>query len=146
MTGPPPRLGKPSWKTEKSGKLRLLVRPKVGKTLIRQSADQVKRLSLELGGHAPMIVFDDANLDVAVKAVIASKFRNTVKRAFVVTAYMFSREYTNHFWSKFADSVNQLQLVTGMGEEVDIGPLINYAALEKSNITSKMPFIKGLHL
>ncbi|AQS57389.1 succinate-semialdehyde dehydrogenase (NADP(+)) [Novibacillus thermophilus] len=131
VTGSSSKIGKAIMENRKVRKITFTGSTEVGKTLIRQSADQVKRLSLELGGHAPMIVFDDANLDVAVKAVIASKFRNTGQTCICGNRIYVQSGIYESFLEKFADSVNQLTVGNGMGEEVDIGPLINHAALEK---------------
>ncbi|WP_188454314.1 NAD-dependent succinate-semialdehyde dehydrogenase [Virgibacillus oceani] len=105
----------------------------VGKILIRQSAEQVKRLSLELGGHAPLIVLDDANVDLAVKGVMASKFRNAGQTCICANRIYVQAGIYNDFVEKFAEAVKKLQVGNGASEEVDIGPLINQAGLDKVN-------------
>ncbi|AQS55326.1 hypothetical protein B0W44_05535 [Novibacillus thermophilus] len=108
VTGSSSKIGKAIMENRKVRKITFTGSTEVGKTLIRQSADQVKRLSLELGGHAPMIVFDDANLDVAVKAVIASKFRNTGQTCICGNRIYVQSGIYEAFLEKFADRVNQL--------------------------------------
>jgi len=102
----------------------------VGKLLIEQSAKQVKRLSLELGGHAPFIVLDDANLDKAVESVVASKFRNGGQTCVCANRIYVQSGIYEQFVEKFAEKVNTLQVGNGL-ENVDVGPLINEDGIKK---------------
>ncbi len=103
----------------------------VGKTLIRQSADNVKKVSMELGGHAPFIICNDADLDQAVDSVIASKFRNAGQTCVCANRiYVQSNIYTK-FASKLAEKTRSLKVGNGMDETCEIGPLINESGLEK---------------
>ncbi|ASK64388.1 succinate-semialdehyde dehydrogenase (NADP(+)) [Virgibacillus phasianinus] len=115
----------------------------VGKILIRQSANQVKRLSLELGGHAPMIVLDDANVDVAVKGVMASKFRNAGQTCICANRIYVQASIYDTFVAKFAEAVEELKVGNGVDESVDIGPLINQAGLDKVNHHVQDAITKG---
>lgn len=103
----------------------------VGKLLIKNSAKTVKRMSLELGGNAPFIVFDDADLDAAVKGAILSKFRNSGQ-----TCICANRIYVQHgvydaFAEKFTEAVSHLKVGSGLEPDSVIGPLIDQPALEK---------------
>ncbi|SES20514.1 NAD-dependent succinate-semialdehyde dehydrogenase [Psychrobacillus sp. OK032] len=103
----------------------------VGKVLMRQGADTVKKLSLELGGHAPMIVLNDANIDTAVQGVMASKFRNGGQTCVCVNRVYVQSKIYEQFIDAFAARVKELKVGNGMESGVNIGPLINQAAVEK---------------
>lgn len=103
----------------------------VGSTLIAQSADTVKRVSMELGGNAPFIVFDDADLDKAVQGAIAGKFRNAGQTCVAVNRFYVQEGIYNVFASKLVAAVGKLKVGDGMENGVDIGPLINQEGLEK---------------
>jgi len=103
---------------------------KVGKILLKQSADSVKKVSLELGGNAPFIVFDDADIDAAVEGAIASKFRNAGQTC-VCTNRIFAQESIyEEFVTKLSKAVSQLQLGNGLEEGTNVGPLIEPKALD----------------
>lgn len=103
----------------------------IGKLLYRQSADTVKKLGLELGGNAPFIVFDDADVDEAVKGAIASKYRNAGQTCVCVNRLYVQAGIHDAFVAKFADAVRALKVGDGAGAGTDIGPLIEEAAVEK---------------
>lgn len=103
----------------------------VGKMLMKQGADTVKKLSLELGGHAPIIVLNDANIDQAVQGVIASKFRNSGQTCVCGNRIYVQSGIYDEFAESFAASVQSLRVGNGLEEEVDIRPLINQAGVEK---------------
>ena len=90
VTGSSSEIGKAIMENNKVRKVTFTGSTEVGKILIKQSANQVKRLSMELGGHAPLIVLDDANLETAVQGAINSKFRNAGRHVFVQTGFMFN--------------------------------------------------------
>jgi succinate-semialdehyde dehydrogenase / glutarate-semialdehyde dehydrogenase len=104
---------------------------RVGKLLARQSADTLKKLSLELGGNAPFIVFDDADLDAAVEGAIASKFRNTGQTCVCVNRFYVQSGIYDAFTKALAEAVRKLRIGDALAAEVDQGPLINQAALSK---------------
>lgn len=116
---------------EKVRKITFTGSTEVGKLLIEQSAKQVKRLSLELGGHAPIIVLDDANVDIAVREVIASKFRNSGQTCVCANRIYVEKGIYDTFVEKFAEAVSKLKVGDGLDETVEVGPLINEAGLEK---------------
>ena len=103
----------------------------VGKLLMRQSAGTVKKLSLELGGNAPFIVFDDADLDAAVAGAMASKFRNSGQTCVSANRILVQSGIYDRFAGKLAEAVSNLKVGDGMEEGVAQGPLINEAGLLK---------------
>jgi succinate-semialdehyde dehydrogenase/glutarate-semialdehyde dehydrogenase len=103
----------------------------VGKVLMAQSASTIKKLSLELGGNAPFIVFDDADLDAAVAGAIASKYRNAGQTCVCANRFYVQSGVHDAFAAKLKTAVESLTLGDGMQEGVQIGPLINQAAVDK---------------
>jgi len=103
----------------------------VGKLLIRQSAETVKRLSLELGGNAPFIVFADADLDSAVRGAIASKFRNAGQTCVCANRIFVERPIYERFAAAFAEQVAALRVGNGLDPTTVIGPLIDAQARAK---------------
>ena len=103
----------------------------VGRILLRQSADTVKKLSLELGGNAPFIVFDDADIDAAVEGAIASKYRNAGQTCVCANRIYVQDGVYDAFAEKFAAKVAQFKVGDGVEAGVVIGPLIEEAALAK---------------
>jgi succinate-semialdehyde dehydrogenase/glutarate-semialdehyde dehydrogenase len=103
----------------------------IGKTLMAQCAATVKRTSMELGGNAPFIVFDDADLDAAVKGAMASKYRNAGQTCVCVNRIFAQDKVYDAFVAKLAEAVRGLKVGDGFGDGVAIGPLINMAAVEK---------------
>jgi len=99
--------------------------------LLRQSADTVKKLSLELGGNAPFIVFDDADLDAAVEGAMASKYRNAGQTCVCANRLYVQEGIYEAFAAKLAEKVAGLRVGPGTQSGVQIGPLIEPAALEK---------------
>jgi succinate-semialdehyde dehydrogenase/glutarate-semialdehyde dehydrogenase len=103
----------------------------IGKQLMSQSAGTVKKVSLELGGNAPFIVFDDADLDEAVKGAIASKYRNTGQTCVCANRLLVQNGVYDAFAAKLAEAVKALKVADGMTEGAQQGPLIDMAAIEK---------------
>jgi succinate-semialdehyde dehydrogenase / glutarate-semialdehyde dehydrogenase len=103
----------------------------VGKLLMRQSADTVKKLSLELGGNAPFIVFDDADVDAAVEGALASKYRNSGQTCVSANRILVQDGIYERFAEKLATAAAALKVGEGTEEGVVQGPLINDAALAK---------------
>jgi succinate-semialdehyde dehydrogenase / glutarate-semialdehyde dehydrogenase len=103
----------------------------VGKTLIVQCASGVKTVSMELGGNAPFIVFEDADIKAAVQGAIAAKFRNAGQTCVGSNKILVQRTILEPFCEQFIQAVQQLTIGNGMANTTDIGPLINQAALEK---------------
>ncbi|MCE4554993.1 NAD-dependent succinate-semialdehyde dehydrogenase [Pelomonas cellulosilytica] len=103
----------------------------VGRELAAQCAPTLKKLSLELGGNAPFIVFDDADLDAAVQGVIASKYRNTGQTCVCTNRILVQDAVADAFAAKLARAVEALKVGNGVEADVTQGPLIDGAALEK---------------
>ena len=103
----------------------------VGKLLMQQCAPTLKKVSLELGGNAPFIVFDDADLDAAVTGAIAGKYRNAGQTCVCVNRFIVQEGVYDAFVAKFAAKVAQLQVGNGMDEGVTQGPMINQGAIDK---------------
>lgn len=103
----------------------------VGKLLMRKSADTIKKLSLELGGNAPFIVFDDANVEDAVAGAIAAKFRNTGQTCVCVNRFYVQDGIYDEFVNKLAKAASDLKVANGLTPDANLGPLINKAGLEK---------------
>jgi succinate-semialdehyde dehydrogenase/glutarate-semialdehyde dehydrogenase len=103
----------------------------VGKLLVKQSADTMKKVSMELGGNAPFLVFDDADLDLAVEQAIASKFRNVGQTCVCANRFYVQAGIYDAFAAKFAEASKKLKVGNGMEEGVAAGPLIDEKALKK---------------
>ncbi|HSW94072.1 MAG TPA: NAD-dependent succinate-semialdehyde dehydrogenase [Gammaproteobacteria bacterium] len=103
----------------------------VGKLLMKQSADTVKKISLELGGNAPFIIFEDANIDAAVNGVMASKFRNTGQTCVCANRIFVHDNIYDLFSEKLLQAVKKLKVGNGLDKDVQQGPLINQDAVQK---------------
>ncbi len=103
----------------------------VGKQLLRKAADQVKRVSMELGGHAPLIVFEDADLEKAVTGVIANKFRNTGQTCICANRVYVQESIKEKFLALFKEKVEAIKIGNGLEEHVELGPVVNEGSLQK---------------
>lgn len=103
----------------------------IGKVLMKQCADTVKKTSMELGGNAPFIVFDDADLDAAVVGAMASKFRNAGQTCVCANRILVQDSVFDAFAEKLVAAVNALKVGNGADEGVTVGPLINDDAFSK---------------
>lgn len=103
----------------------------VGKTLVRNAAETMKKVSMELGGNAPYIVFDDADIDAAVQGAVANKFRNAGQVCVSVNRFYIHESIYDTFVNKLASAVKALKVGNGMDEGVIVGPLIEKAAVDK---------------
>ncbi len=102
----------------------------VGKILIKQCASTVKKVSMELGGNAPFIVFNDADIDEAVKGAIISKYRNAGQTCVCTNRIFVQKEVLASFTEKFTTAVNNLQVGNGVENDIQIGPMISSAAVD----------------
>ena len=100
----------------------------VGKQLMKDSSSTMKRLTLELGGNAPFIVLENADMEVALSAAMASKFRNAGQTCVCADRFLIHETLYEEFVEKFVDRVRQLKVGPGLDPETDIGPLISTAA------------------
>ncbi|MFN2322148.1 MAG: NAD-dependent succinate-semialdehyde dehydrogenase [Trueperaceae bacterium] len=103
----------------------------VGRILYRQSAQTIKKLSLELGGHAPYLVFDDADLDAAVREVLACKFRNAGQTCVCTNRIYVQDTVHDAFVAAFADAVNGLKMGDPLVAGTDVGPLVDAQGMAK---------------
>ncbi|BDZ52139.1 NAD-dependent succinate-semialdehyde dehydrogenase [Frondihabitans sucicola] len=104
----------------------------VGKVLLKQAADNVLRTSMELGGNAPFLVFDDADIEAAVAGAMLAKFRNIGEACTAANRFFVHASVANEFASRLTAKVRELGVGRGTDDGVSIGPLINAAAVEKN--------------
>ena len=103
----------------------------IGKLLLQKCATTVKKVSMELGGHAPFIVFDDADIDEAVLGAMQSKFRNTGQTCVCANRLYVQEKVHDEFCKKFVEAVSNLKVGEGLDEEVASGPMIDENSLAK---------------
>ncbi|USP95919.1 succinate-semialdehyde dehydrogenase [Bacillus vallismortis] len=103
----------------------------VGKILIKNSADTVKHVSMELGGHAPLIVDEDANIDLAVEQAMLSKYRNAGQTCVCANRLIVHESIKDEFAAKLSEQVSKLKVGNGLEDGVNVGPIINKRGFEK---------------
>jgi succinate-semialdehyde dehydrogenase/glutarate-semialdehyde dehydrogenase len=131
VTGRPEAIGAALTASPVVRKLSFTGSTRVGALLMRQSSDTLKRLSLELGGNAPFLVFDDADLDTAVAGAIASKFRNAGQTCVCANRILVQDGIHDAFVARLSEAVGAMRIGNGFEAGVTIGPLINAAATAK---------------
>ena len=131
VTGMPAEIGKELMANETVRKISFTGSTRVGALLMKGASDSIKRLSLELGGNAPFIVFDDADLDLAVDGAVNSKFRNGGQTCVCANRILVQAGVYEAFAAKLASRVAGMKVGPGTDEGVSIGPMINGAAIEK---------------
>ena len=131
VTGDAPAIGAELCANPKVRKLSFTGSTEVGRILMRQSADTIKKLSLELGGNAPFIVFDDADLDAAVEGAIASKYRNAGQTCVCANRIYVQDGVYDAFAAKLAEKVKGFKVGAGTEPGVVVGPLIDEQGLKK---------------
>lgn len=136
-------VGKEFCENKKIRKLSFTGSTAVGKILMNQCAPTLKKLSLELGGNAPFIVFEDADLDAAVKGAITSKFRNSGQTCVCVNRIYAQDKVYDEFVEKLSRAVGGLKVGNGLDKDVQIGPLINEKGLNKVKHHVKDAVAKG---
>ncbi|MQW69068.1 succinate-semialdehyde dehydrogenase [Sinorhizobium medicae] len=124
-------VGKQMCESDKVRKLTFTGSTNVGKILMRQGADQIMKLGLELGGNAPFIVFNDADLDAAVEGAMVAKYRNNGQTCVCANRLFVQAGIYDAFAEKLAAKVRQIKVGDGFEPEVDAGPLISEKALAK---------------
>ena len=124
-------VGKQMSDSDKVRKLTFTGSTNVGRILMRQGADQIKKLGLELGGNAPFIVFDDADLDAAVEGAMVSKYRNAGQTCVCANRLYVQAGVYDAFAAKLAERVAKMKVGDGFAEGVTTGPLIDENALKK---------------
>ena len=131
VTGMPAGIGEELTGNPTVRKLSFTGSTAVGRLLMRQSAEHIKRLSLELGGNAPFIVFDDADLEQAVTGIMLSKFRNAGQTCVCANRILVQDGIYERFAQRLVEEVGKLKVGDGLKDGVNIGPLINAAAVSK---------------
>jgi len=131
ITGDAPTIGKEMCANPTVRKVSFTGSTEVGRILMRQSADTIKKLSLELGGNAPFIVFDDADLDAAVEGAIASKYRNAGQTCVCANRIYVQDTVYDAFAAKLAEKVKEFKVGIGTEAGVIIGPLIDQQGMKK---------------
>lgn len=126
-----PSIGKMLCDSEKVRKISFTGSTEVGRILTRQSAAQIKKLSLELGGNAPFIVFDDADMDAAIEGALQSKFRNAGQTCVCANRLYVQSGIYDEFARRFAARVSRLKVANGFEAGAEIGPLIDQDGLRK---------------
>ncbi|WP_417911997.1 NAD-dependent succinate-semialdehyde dehydrogenase [Candidatus Electronema sp. TJ] len=147
LTGPAEEIGGELCANSAVRKLSFTGSTQVGKILMRQCADTVKKVSLELGGHAPFIVFDDADLDEAVAGAIASKYRNSGQTCVCANRFIIQKGIYQKFAERLIQAVQeQLRVGSGFDEGVTQGPLIDLNAVLRMETQVKDALDKGARL
>jgi succinate-semialdehyde dehydrogenase / glutarate-semialdehyde dehydrogenase len=131
VTGLPEAIGAELTANPTVRKLTFTGSTRVGKLLLRQCADTVKRVSMELGGNAPVIVFDDADLDQAIVGIMASKFRNSGQTCVCANRIYVQSGIYDRVAERLTQEVRKLRIGRGTDPGVTIGPLVNKAAIRK---------------
>lgn len=131
VTGLPTDIGAQLCSDERVRKISFTGSTRVGALLMRDAAPSIKRLSLELGGNAPLIIFEDADLDLALEGVIASKFRNGGQTCVCANRILVQSSVYETFAAKLCARVQAMKVGSGFEEGTTIGPMINVAAITK---------------
>ena len=126
-----PAIGETMCADDRIRKMTFTGSTEVGRILMRQSADSVKKMSLELGGNAPLLVFDDADLDKAVTGAMMSKFRNAGQTCVCANRIFVQDGIYDAFAKRLAEATDALQVGNGMTESVEQGPIIDDQGLAK---------------
>lgn len=131
ITGTPENIGREMTSNPIVRKLSFTGSTQVGRLLMQQCAPTIKKLSLELGGNAPFIVFDDADLDAAVDGAFASKYRNTGQTCVCANRILVHEKIYDEFSKKLTTKVKQLKVGNGIEDNITQGPLIDENAVKK---------------
>ncbi|MEX2334518.1 MAG: NAD-dependent succinate-semialdehyde dehydrogenase [Pseudohongiella sp.] len=146
VTGQPEAIGKTLTSSPVVRKLSFTGSTGVGRKLMAQCAEHIQKISLELGGNAPFIVFDDADLDQAVAGAMASKFRNTGQTCVCANRFLVQDGVHDTFVAKLADAMKGLKLGDGFEQGVNQSALINAAAVQKVRTHYQDALDKGARL
>jgi succinate-semialdehyde dehydrogenase/glutarate-semialdehyde dehydrogenase len=146
VTGQPDPIGRALCASEIVRKLSFTGSTAVGRLLMERCAPTVKRLSLELGGNAPFIVFDDADMEKVIDGAMASKFRNCGQTCIASNRFLVHASRVDEFAQTITEQVSKLRVGHGLEKGVQIGPLINAAGLAKVQRILSDALDKGAHL
>tara|TARA_Y100000590_G_scaffold222823_1_gene252140 strand:+ start:1935 stop:3386 length:1452 start_codon:yes stop_codon:yes gene_type:complete len=131
VTGSASEIGKELTENSLVKKISFTGSTEVGKVLLKQSSSTVKKVSMELGGHAPFIVFDDANIEEAVAGAMMSKFRNSGQTCICANRIFVHEKIYDEFLKKFVSEVSKIKVGNGLEVSTSSGPLIDQSSLEK---------------
>ncbi|MFT4510066.1 NAD-dependent succinate-semialdehyde dehydrogenase [Caballeronia sp. 15711] len=131
VTGDAPQIGKATCDHDAVQLIGFTGSGEVGKILMKQAADKIKKVAFELGGNAPFIVFDDADIDAAVEGAVTSKYRNSGQTCISANRIFVQDEIHDEFVEKLVAKVRELNVGNGLHENVHLGPLITPEALAK---------------
>ncbi len=131
VTGPAAEVMDELINNQKCRKISFTGSTEVGRDIMRKGAENIKHLSLELGGLAPAIVFDDANLDVAVKGVLGAKFRNGGQSCIAINRIYVHKNIAEKFTARFIEAVKKIKVGNGLNNDTELGPMIDKKSVEK---------------
>ena len=131
VTGVSSQIGGELTSNEKVRKLTFTGSTNIGKVLMKQCADTVKKISLELGGNAPFMIFEDADIDAAVIGALQSKYRNSGQTCVCANRILVHDRVYDEFSEKLSNAVSKMKVGDGFDEGIELGPLIDLAAVEK---------------
>ena len=131
-----PEVGEEFCTNPKVKKISFTGSTRVGKLLMKLSSDTVKRVSLELGGNAAFIVFDDADIEQAVRAAIASKFRNAGQTCVCADRFLIHQSVEDEFTKLLCEKIASMKIGSGMAKDTSMGPLISASAAQ--NVKQKV--------
>ncbi|MHB8336284.1 MAG: NAD-dependent succinate-semialdehyde dehydrogenase [Ignavibacteriaceae bacterium] len=131
VTGPASEVMDELINNQKCRKISFTGSTEVGRDIMRKGAENIKHLSLELGGLAPAIVFDDANLDVAVKGVLGAKFRNGGQSCIAINRIYVQKNIAEKFTANFVEAVKKIKVGNGLKEDSELGPMVDKKSVEK---------------
>ena len=131
VTGASSQIGGELTSNEKVRKLTFTGSTNIGKVLMKQCADTVKKISLELGGNAPFMIFEDADIDAAVIGALQSKYRNSGQTCVCANRILVHDRVYDEYSEKLSNAVSKMKVGDGFGEGIELGPLIDLAAVEK---------------
>jgi succinate-semialdehyde dehydrogenase/glutarate-semialdehyde dehydrogenase len=116
---------------EKCRKISFTGSTEVGREIMRKGAQNIKHLSLELGGLAPAVVFEDANLEVSVKGVLGAKFRNGGQSCIAINRIYVQKKIAIEFSNRLVEAVKKIKVGNGLNQDTDLGPLVDKKSVEK---------------
>ena len=131
ITGPAADVMNELIDNEKCRKISFTGSTEVGREIMKKGAQNIKHLSLELGGLAPAVVFDDANLDVAVRGVLGAKFRNGGQSCIAINRIYVHKKTADEFTDRLVEAVKKLKVGNGLNQDTDLGPLVDKKSVEK---------------
>ena len=131
LSGDPPTIAEQLIKSDIVKKISITGSTRVGKLILKQAADKVQRVTMELSGHSPFIIFDDANINKATDIAITSKFRNSGQVCISPNRFYIQEKKKDEFINTFIDKAKKLKIGNGMDENVQLGPLTTQKRLNK---------------